>query len=388
MALFPIDSSPLNRLMMKISLKIVNFISNNLKFFYMSSSDDLIRRLEYYISNVVIIWIAMIFYRTNRYYVGFLRQDTQDALLYLAVAYTVLGLIIYVLFPLKDIRESKGSVVIKTLRRLFADTREYLKKFTYNPDHPTPKIDLQGKTAVLFTLVKVFFLPLLLNFFFGNYSHSIDMLLVLLRDGKEINIDSFNRLIFPFLMSLFFAIDTAYYAFGYSFEAGFLGNKVRSVEPTFLGWIVALMCYPPFNTFVTDNYTGWYVNDYVNFSSANITFLIRVMILSCYVIYVSASIALGAKCSNLTNRGIVTSGPYAIVRHPAYISKNFAWWLTVLPLLNLANPGELVMILAATSFWTFIYYLRAITEERHLIKDPDYVQYCSKVRYRFIPYIY
>jgi len=354
----------------------------------MSSSDDLIRRLEYYISNVAIIWIALIFYRTNRYYIGFLRQDTQDALLYLALAYTILGLLIYVLLPLKDLQESKGSIVIKTLRRLFKDTRVYLNNFTSNPDLPSPEVDHHGKTAILFTLVKLFFLPLLLNFFFGNYSHSVEVLQVLLSDGREISIDSFNQFIYPFLMSLFFAIDTAYYAFGYSVEAGFLGNKVRSVEPTFLGWIVALMCYPPFNTFVTDNYTGWYVNDYINFSSANITFLVRMLIIMSYFVYVTASIALGAKCSNLTNRGIVTNGPYAIVRHPAYASKNFAWWLTVIPLLNFANPSELVVIFAATFFWTFIYYLRAITEERHLIKDPDYVEYCSRVRYRFIPYVY
>ena len=40
--------------------------------------------------------------------------------------------------------------------------------------------------------------------------------------------------------------------------------------------------------------------------------------------YALASIALNFKSSNLTNRGIVARGPYAIVRHPAYITKNLA----------------------------------------------------------------
>ncbi len=47
-----------------------------------------------------------------------------------------------------------------------------------------------------------------------------------------------------------------------------------------------------------------------------------------------ASIALGFKASNLTNRGIVTHGPYAFVRHPGYAAKNFAWWLGALPVLG------------------------------------------------------
>ncbi len=56
-----------------------------------------------------------------------------------------------------------------------------------------------------------------------------------------------------------------------------------------------------------------------------------------------ASIALGFKASNLTNRGIVTHGPYAFVRHPAYAAKNLAWWLGALPTVGMmfaAGTGE------------------------------------------------
>jgi protein-S-isoprenylcysteine O-methyltransferase Ste14 len=40
------------------------------------------------------------------------------------------------------------------------------------------------------------------------------------------------------------------------------------------------------------------------------------------------------------------------------------------------------------AFWSFIYFLRAITEERHLSNDPEYVAYAQKVRYRFIPGVF
>jgi protein-S-isoprenylcysteine O-methyltransferase Ste14 len=35
--------------------------------------------------------------------------------------------------------------------------------------------------------------------------------------------------------------------------------------------------------------------------------------------------------------------------------------------------------------WGVIYVLRALTEERHLLKVTEYRAYCKKVKYRFIP---
>ena len=81
--------------------------------------------------------------------------------------------------------------------------------------------------------------------------------------------------------------------------------------------------------------------------------------------------ALGFKASNLTNRGIVSHGPYACVRHPAYIAKNLAWWIGALPTLYCAfSSGDVRAAgysLLALCGWTTIYALRAITEERHLL---------------------
>jgi len=38
--------------------------------------------------------------------------------------------------------------------------------------------------------------------------------------------------------------------------------------------------------------------------------------------------------------------------------------------------------------WSAVYFVRAWTEERHLLADPEYQAYVQKVRYRFIPGIY
>jgi hypothetical protein len=38
--------------------------------------------------------------------------------------------------------------------------------------------------------------------------------------------------------------------------------------------------------------------------------------------------------------------------------------------------------------WSAIYHLRAITEEKHLKKDPEYARYVKKVKWRYIPEVY
>jgi protein-S-isoprenylcysteine O-methyltransferase Ste14 len=114
-------------------------------------------------------------------------------------------------------------------------------------------------------------------------------------------------------------------------------------------------------------------------------------------IYVLASVALGTKASNLTNRGIIKAFPYNIVRHPAYISKNVFWLCSVLVLIIMAyeNSTSSFMVFISQAFFILvawaavaaIYYFRALTEEQHLMRDPDYREYVNEVKYRFIPHI-
>ena len=343
----------------------------------MFSKNKLMQSLKHYISNVVLIWLAIIIYRFNNYYASFLKSETQVTLLYLAVAYTILGFIYYIVMPLEKIEDGKSFALLKAIKKTAVESYHYIKNFTSDPDHPLPKMDKKEKTALLFFIVKFLYLPIMLNFVFNNYNNFHNFILDINRRELMFNIDSFNDLVFPAALTTLFLIDVLFFAFGYTFEAGFLRNKIRSVEPTVLGWFAALACYPPLS-YVFNNFVLWHPNDYAYFYSDTITFYIRIVILVFIAIYVWATIALGTKCSNLTNRGIVSGGPYRYIRHPAYICKNLAWWLTIIPIMSI--PVALSM-----TVWSFIYYLRAITEERHLIRDPDYQEYCRKVRYRFIP---
>ena len=81
------------------------------------------------------------------------------------------------------------------------------------------------------------------------------------------------------------------------------------------------------------------------------------------------------------NRGVKTTGAYAVVRHPIYAS-----YLV----------GYLGYFLAAASIWNFAVIGIALAfqvkrihiEESLLMEDPEYREYAASVRYRIIPGIY
>jgi protein-S-isoprenylcysteine O-methyltransferase Ste14 len=336
------------------------------------------KKLKPYLLNVILIWLVILFYTLNPYYKEFLKSETQATLIYLGLAYTLLGLIYYLFISKNQLQETKGTLVFGAFKKIFKSSYFYFSK--PKDKIKTQKIDNHEKIVLLFLLVKIFFLPIMLNFFFSNYYAIKNQFPNILSSTHLFTITGFNNIIFPFLLTLIFLIDTLWFSFGYTIETKSLKNTIRSVEPTIFGWMVALACYPPFNGIFT-KYINWYANDYISIQNIHLTFILRIIIIALLAIYVGATLALGAKCSNLTNRGIVTKGPYSIVRHPAYISKNLAWWITIMPVLSI--PAILSM-----ATWSLIYHLRAVTEERHLIKDPDYVEYCKKVKYRYIPKIY
>ena len=78
------------------------------------------------------------------------------------------------------------------------------------------------------------------------------------------------------------------------------------------------------------------------------------------------------------NRGICSSGPYRIVRHPIY----FGYVMLHLGFFML-NPS--VWNLLIFSMLYSIKIPRILAEERLLSRDPDYARYMGRVRYRLIP---
>ena len=246
--------------------------------------------------------------------------------------------------------------------------------------HPLIPFFEYEKTRVAFlaTLIKLFFFPLMVTGVISNGSQVIHFLSQL-PNGTPLNI----WLIYSFSVSALLLVDTSIFAFGYVTESVYFKNEIKSVEPTLAGWMVALLSYNPFNMIFRRLERAAIPSiliEWITFSQFSLVVLLGLSIF-CYGIYVWASIALGPRAGNLVNRGIVQSGPYAFVRHPAYISKNLAWWFALIPVVT--DLRQIILLCISG----IIYLLRAVTEERHLNNDAEYRTYRDQVKYRFIPFI-
>ena len=248
-----------------------------------------------------------------------------------------------------------------------------------------------AKQAGLALLLKFFFAPLMINWCLGHAGDMGNSLVQLWDSFKEgfTGRQLFDNSLFWACFQLILFVDTLLFTLGYIIETPALRNRIKSVDPTFFGWFICLACYPPFNDF-TGRFLQWQSSDFPQYQNTGVHFAANITLLAALAVYSWASVALGFKASNLTNRGVISHGPYAFVRHPAYVAKNLAWWIGAMPNLYLilaaGNLRHAAYALLALCGWTAIYALRAITEERHLLLGNNgYAEYMTRVRWRFIP---
>lgn len=184
------------------------------------------------------------------------------------------------------------------------------------------------------------------------------------------------------LITLMFVIDVAFATVGYLLTMKPLDAHIRSATPYAAGWAAALICYPPF---ILMNQGG--PLDYRP-ASADWLFWLQghpvlmtmtgVVLVALTAIYAWATVAFGLRFSNLTDRGILTHGPYAFTKHPAYLSKTLFWWIAGLPfLVTSGSPVDAVRNTALLAAVSGVYFWRAKTEEWHLGANPAYRAYAD-----------
>ncbi|MBK8751891.1 MAG: DUF1295 domain-containing protein [Candidatus Competibacteraceae bacterium] len=298
------------------------------------------------------------------------------------VAYSLLLLLFY--FTEKAPRDSKSIAALRAVRTLvMSPVRAFREGLPY-----------ADRLGLLTMLLKGFFAPLMTLSLFDFSTNMVANGAYLFSHLSAVQTDFlsvFNGHGFWFLFQLILFLDVLFFTVSYLVEHPVLKNEIRSVDPTWLGWAVALACYSPFNS-VTAQILGGHVADFPQFEHPVVHITVNMLLLILMTIYTSASVALNLKASNLTHRGIIRQGPYRYVRHPAYICKNLAWWLGTLPAFLAAwqrSAWDAVLVVAAAGAWSAVYILRALTEEDHLSKvDGEYDAYCQQVRYRFVPGVY
>ena len=219
-------------------------------------------------------------------------------------------------------------------------------------------------------VIKAFYLPLFVVFTHNQIGGILTYDLAGLRAS--------NMRLYHFLSDGIYALDVLYATVGYVLSFRVFDTHVRSTEPTMLGWVVALECYDPFwNGLVSRVYLHY---DGIGFEAwlaghGTLRCVWAGAILGCEGVYLLATFAFGVRFSNLTNRGILTNGPYRYTKHPAYVAKNISWWLTTLPFIPHHGWVEALKSTLALAGVSTVYFLRARTEERHLASDPGYVAY-------------
>jgi len=341
--------------------------------------------LKNYISTLWFIALAYFFYTQSNFHTNFIEQYISlafwDIQIFIPhIFYTIIALYIIFLIPFYYIyhEKSKARIIIWYLWKVIQGNNEYTKK-----EH----------TAILSWMVKLFFIPLMITWF---AQHVFSLMNNIYNTYNNISLFSTDFLVFfnsqffwtAFSFILFF--DVLFFTIWYLIEIPALKNTIKSVEPTIIGWIVCIGCYPPFNSYITD-VIGWYSTDFPDFWNIYFHIWLNSILLILMCIYAWASWSLGLKASNLTNRWIISHGPYKYIRHPAYICKNTAWFIGAIPMFIMALTSEnlsFITVCIWVFWWAFIYYLRAMTEENHLSFDPDYIEYKKKVPYKFIPKVW
>jgi len=169
---------------------------------------------------------------------------------------------------------------------------------------------------------------------------------------------------------------------GYLFSTRLLGSAVISTDKTWSGWFVCLLCYPPLiwiYQLVKKQTNDLVWSDWLEPDQLLFWFWAAAITLT-WLVYWLSTFHFGLRFANLSWRGLVNTGPYRWVKHPAYLSKNLYWWLYLVPFYGVATSYDLIRNIFGLSFVSLVYYLRAYTEERHLMRFSEYQAYVIYIR--------
>jgi hypothetical protein len=225
-------------------------------------------------------------------------------------------------------------------------------------------------------LVKLFFLPLM-------YCYGLDDW-TFFYTGPHV-VQSFTQ-VYELAYRFLFFVDVTFAILGYALSLRLFGGHVRWPEPTARGWLVCVMCYAPFWQVIGRNYLSY--DDSIVWGTLFADWPLvyglwgsTILLLLC--VYVLSTVAFGLRFSNLTYRGTIHRGPYALTRHPAYVSKNLTMWMVQLPFLA-AQPSDALGNTLALIGVNLIYLCRARHEEACCRRSREYRIYERHMR-RFGP---
>jgi protein-S-isoprenylcysteine O-methyltransferase Ste14 len=170
---------------------------------------------------------------------------------------------------------------------------------------------------------------------------------------------------------------------GYMFGSRLFGTQIRKIDHSLFGWVVTLCCYPPLLGAVFYNWLNYapvtqngspepWVSAFSHIPA--LFYVVGGAIIITEIFHCWGEAAFNLRSSNLSNRGIITNGPYRFCKHPVYVAKCIGWFLVWLPFQNetaLQYLRNVLLFLGVCG----IYFMRGLAEEKLLSSDPNYVAY-------------
>jgi len=235
--------------------------------------------------------------------------------------------------------------------------------------HSIDRIKL--KQHALAWIVKTFFFWFITSALVGSITWWLDLDIF-----EAVKKDPFDSI--GIFISFVFMIDLVFSTTGYFCAFKLFKSENRSVDPTLGGWLACMICYGPMYGMLINSFTPYENNYYWGHWLDPYPFIQAMWAIPIVVflsIYMFATIQFGIRFSNLTHRGIITNGPFRYTKHPQYIAKNIAYWLIYIPFVPSTSVSDAIKTTIFMALFSFVFYLRAKTEERHLRQDPVYIAY-------------
>lgn len=223
--------------------------------------------------------------------------------------------------------------------------------------------------------VKGFFCAFMISILPGGFQGVVSLDLASLA-GDPVRIGTWGT-------ELLFVIDVQIAMVGYLITMKPLDAQIRTANPQLAAWVAALICYPPFLLMGDGGPLNYHQNtgDWAMWLKGYplLLWIWCALLIFLTAIYAWATVAFGLRFSNLTYRGVLTNGPYAFTRHPAYLSKNLFWWFSTIPFIATTDSlTDVIRNTALLGLVSAVYYWRAKTEERHLLaEDAKYRDYSA-----------
>lgn len=353
---------------------------------------------KHYFASIIIYAIVLLFIILCPFFYNGIKSNLLNYVTFFSayyILYVIFALPLLLKFRPKSVLNSANVAILNYFKRQFKK-EENIKTKLGNIE---PKEN--EKYALIGLFIKTFFGVYCINLLCNEYLISMDYNIGFLKEmfSQAVQYTASEGLFWGIIqyiddtsdmwMRFILMITLIIYTFSYLTELELFKNKIKTTDTTPLGIISCLLFFYPF-TIITYQIIPSNTEELIPVQNLALRTILNILVLVVNFISLLAIARLGAKSGNLTNRGIVTGFPYNIIRHPDYAMQMFYVVLLTIPVLIGAgkSPVEKIVLVIGALIWIYLYYLRAITEERHLIKDSDYENYIQKVKYRFIPKLF